>query len=112
MLINYGNVRGFHYAMCLNWRFNIEMLKGLMEWPVYISKDGEFFSIESYVQVYVEDDIWGTTSVLVVDKNLAYVISFGTQNSGSLSDRRGLLLVSRITNGEASHIFNHVVERV
>jgi len=109
----YANVRGFHYAMCLNWRFNIDFKKSMIggpEWQVFISKSDKLTPIESYVQGYFGDKTAGTTAVLVVDKNLAYVISFGTDYSISPSAKSSLVLVSRITNGEASHIFNYVVE--
>lgn len=110
----YGIIRGFHHAMCLNWRFNIDMQKSMIggpDWQIFVSKSGKMSPIESYIQGYYEGPIVGTTTVLVVDKNLSYVISFGTDYSVSTSAKSSLVLVSRITNGEASHIFNYVVEK-
>jgi len=112
----YGNVRGFHYAMCMNWQFNIDFQKNMADmqgfkWAINVEKAGRLVPIESYVQGYYEGDIVGTTSVVVVDKNLAYVISYGTKYDYNSTAKSALILVSRITEGEPYHIFNNYVEK-
>lgn len=109
----YGYVRGSHLGMCNDWRFNIEYLKNMMngtnlEWAINVITSGKSVPLESYVRGYSSGGIIGTTSLFVINKNLAYVISFGTEGFNAKSS---LILVSRITNGEASHIFNYVVEK-
>lgn len=108
----YDNVRASHLTMCYNWRFNIDFLKNMsknpsFEWPINKKISGRLIPVDSYVRGYHDENNIGTTALFVVDKNLAYVISFGTD----MNTRNSLLLVSRITNGEPVTIFNYVIEK-
>ena len=112
----YVYVRGSHFSMCYNWRFNIDYLKNMatnpsFEWAINVNKSGKYIPIESYVRGYHEGEIVGTTALFIVDKNLAYVVSFGTDWSVLPTAKSSLVLVSRITNGEPNTIFNYVVEK-
>ena len=108
----YGLVRGSHFFMCDDWRFQIGFLRNMAKdpsfiWPVNISKSNKLITVDSYVRGYHDEETVGTTVLLVVDKNLTYVISLGTD----FNSKNALLLVSRITNGEAKTIFNYVIEK-
>lgn len=112
----YVDIRASHFSMCYNWRFNIDYLNNMaknpsFEWAINVNKSGEYIPIESYVRGYHEGDIVGTTALFIVDKNLAYVVSFGTDWSVIPTAKSSLVLVSRITNGEPKTIFNYVVEK-
>lgn len=112
----YSSVRASHFLACDSWRFYIDMQKMIektngFKWPINVLKSGMAVPIESYVNGNYDGDIVGTTSVCVVDKNLTYIISFGTDWSEKPTAKSSLVLVSRITNGEASTIFNYVVEK-
>jgi hypothetical protein len=112
----YSSVRAAHFLACDSWRFYIDMLKMVentegFKWPINVLKSEKFVPIESYVRGYYDGDIIGTSVVCVVDKNLTYIISFGTDLSIKPIAKSSLVLVSRITNGEASTIFNYVVEK-
>lgn len=112
----YSFVRASHFLACDSWRFYIDMQKMIentegFKWPINVLKFGKYSPIESYVNGNFDGDIVGTTSVCVVDKNLTYIISFGTDWSEKPTAKSSLVLVSRITNGEASTIFNYVVEK-
>ena len=112
----YSSVRAAHFLACDSWRFYIDMQKMIektqgFKWPVYLLTSEKVISIESYLRGYYDGDIIGTTAVFIVDKNLTYIISFGTDWSEKPTAKSSLVLVSRITNGEAYTIFNYVVEK-
>jgi len=113
----YSPVRAFHMVACLNWSFYIDFQKnmeGMMgfKWPINISRSNQYKPIESYVYGFLDGNIVGTSSVFVVDKNLAYVVSFGTDWSVEPTAKSSIILVSRITDGEPTIIFNHIVEKL
>ena len=112
----YVSVRASHLSMCYNWRFNIDYLKNMaktpsFKWAININKSGEYIPLESYVLGNHDGDIVGTTALFIVDKNLAYVISFGTDWSILPTAKSSLVIVSRITNGEPTTLFNYVVSK-
>ena len=112
----YIDIRAAHFSMCYNWRFNIEFLNNMsnspgFEWAINVNKSGRYIPLNSYVRGYHEGDIVGTTALFIVDKNLAYIVSFGTDWSIIPTAKSSLVLVSRITNGEPSTIFNYIVEK-
>jgi hypothetical protein len=112
----YGIVRGFHAAMCENWRFNIEFKRNMTQypdfkWDVNIKALGRTTPLESHVQGYHDGEIVGTTIMFAVNKNLTYVISFGIDNSIKPTANYSLIIVSRITNGDVTYIFNSMAEK-
>ena len=112
----YIDVRAAHFSMCYNWRFNIEYLNNManspgFEWAINVNKSGRYTPLNSYVRGYHGGDIVGTTALFIVDKNLAYIVSFGTDWSIIPSAKSSLVLVSRITDGEPTTIFNYIVEK-
>lgn len=113
----YGIVRGFHAAMCENWRFNIEFKRNMTQypnfkWDVNIKALGRTTPLESHVQGYHDGEIVGTTIMFAVNKNLTYVISYGIDNNIKPTANYSLILVSRIANGDVTYIFNSLVEKI
>lgn len=112
----YVDVRAFHAAMCMNWRFNLDFKRNMttypdFEWDVSIKASGRTIPLESHVQAYYEGEIVGTTIMFAVNKNLTYVISYGIDNSIKPAANYSLIIVSRITGGDVTYIFNNMVEK-
>ncbi|MBN1187857.1 MAG: serine protease [Bacteroidales bacterium] len=117
---DFGLVKEYHWLGCENWRFYIDFQKGMIggpEWQIYNSKKDNNIPIESYVTGVYEtingdsnNVVIATMIVLVVDKNLTYIITFGTKYSEP-SSKSCKLMITRITNAEPILIFDDMVEK-
>lgn len=106
----YSFVRASHLAICHEWRFNIDYLKKVTGyvWPIQTLDHGQMVKLHSYVNGYHDGNIVGTTIMFVMNSNLTYVISFGTEPRS----KTAIFIVSQISNGEPKLICNQTVDKI
>jgi len=115
----YSIVKGYHQFACMEWRFFIDynrtmysMPSTLKEsWPIHKMVNDQKILMESNLSGFSEGDIVGMTAIIVINKNLTYVFSFGTDYSQPESAEYCLLMVSKIQGGDASLIYNNMVKK-
>lgn len=106
----YSFVRASHLAMCHEWRFNIDYLQKVTGyvWPIQTLDHGQMVKLHSHVRGYHDGNIVGTTIMFVLNSNLTYVISIGTETRS----KTAILIVSQISNGEPKLTYNQTVDKI
>jgi hypothetical protein len=106
----YSIVRASHLAICHEWRFNIDYLQKVTGyvWPIQTLDHGQMIKLHSLVRGYHNGNIVGTTIMFVLNSNLTYVISIGTETRS----KTAILLVSQISNGEPKLTLNQTVDKI
>lgn len=110
---DYPFTQSTHAIMCMNFKFNIDyrrnMIKGnsKVKWQIeYLGRDG-YKPIPSYLHMFSDENEFGKSILIEWERNLGYIITYGSIEASN----EAIILISRIVDGESTHIYNDIVEK-